>query len=683
MGFKKLSSIKKNKAKELFKANGEIASKSFPANSALKKIIKDQPTSGGLKDVLGDIDHRTKIDLGDIAVTAGEVPIRNRIYNVQVKNLEKLKPMDHIPALLLRTLNDYFIEGTPKERLSAFQSRIIDIWNKNKLTQDDANSIMSNFYISNLTGESVASKLEQKILQVPLKDLDKTFNGLNNEERISKYFENSTVSPVRIKQALETKDYSSLTKIEKEYVERYDEQKLKLIFSPGKTNYKESDTRQRDEDEYYMFSSNYYSYQLDQTADGIKGTVEPVFLTFSFYKDTFRDELVSTYASVKPVKPVLEKIEAAPVPYYVESKDEIILSSNDRDEVFFLLGALRLNKGDIPIIVGGAIEDDTYFADSTKKYINLAFEIVSYFAIGTFATVLSIAKFVWDLLCLIDALDKDDLFYNETFTLDETIIPTDGHYNYYLIEEHGDNRWHLKISYCASDDDPYKFEPEALKIIKSIGEYGGKDVEIWQIGYDKEVIIEARNPLTGEKIQIPTRKFISVIGDFKDQMSAEELMNMIKKKNLSLLHSITEDFQQRYIWFVSNGRSPRIYLDHIQYSREFGINDLVIPEEELSINKSIMRYSILHKDSLIKLNKDGSGLSPIPTWKVMETHKNKNPKYNQSIFDWWGEPYLGRHWKTISDSHKRKCEIALEKAIKYKWLMVQRLNTYNTKFLVV
>jgi hypothetical protein len=496
------------------------------------------------------------------------------------------------------------------------------------------------------------------------------------------YFDKSEISPNRIMEAIKSQDFSKLSNVEKTYIDKYDLKTLELLFDSKTISFKHADTDLPTEQEYMGFSANYYSFQLKKCSDAHKGIVEPVFFTFSFYKDLNLNKLMPTYATVKKVKPKLVEI-IEDMPYKVESNEEVIFDSDERDEIYFPKGTRRLYKGSVPILVVDAIEDDTYFSDSTKRTINLLFEIASIFAVGELATAIAISRYVYKLLCYIDALDSDDIFYPDTFELDPQKIPISDNKTFHLKEQKGDNLWDLTIHYDATDKDPQTFDPDSLLVKQSKYEWGLSLVDAWQIGYTEKMLKEALNPTTGERTEVWVRQFISIIDYFKTKESAEELVQHLQKHKITRVHAIPEDFQQRYIWIEVEGRSPRIYLDKIQYSREFGVNDLEISGFELPINTKAMEFSVLHKKSLKTLEMDGSGLSPINTWKVMEKHKKDKPLYYQSIFDWWGEPKYVKDHEANSKSHEVKCVYAIDFARIYKWLMVQRLDTYNKKFLVV
>ena len=368
-------------------------------------------------------------------------------------SLDRFKAIRFIPSLILRTLNDGLHRNSSS--LSSFERSLLSAWAKVGLTRRHALEQVQRFY---MMGNQAMEKLDRAYFELPVGDLDAKIVGDIRNAKFQDYYADKQLSPFRIESALSSRNLHALRPAEKQLFESVllsglggtTAEKIstaiasRSYMSAFSRGIKAKDWRTMAAEAmaaggpppvtFYKLRAALDQYKIITSKDHIGGKADPRFIINSFFVPTAYFSPNAPYSSWKITYNSLgDDVSPCDWKSYADLCAILLpvcqmfpwLPFESMCDLVVFDPSCDWAVGTKPLIVVNAFEDDTLISDETRKYmdfgLSVAEKIAPFDPTGVSIVVVAIYELVWDLLCWLDDLDKDDRFYPSCWVLDETI----------------------------------------------------------------------------------------------------------------------------------------------------------------------------------------------------------------------------------------------------------------------
>ena len=373
-----------------------------------------------------------------------------RFSSNKLKLFKRLHPVKELPSFLIRTLHDYAVGRT---RLSAFQSRVIQAWERAKLNRSNARQCVERLYACE---DDLFPQMEERIFSVQDGDLDVTIGRALAEADWRSYFEsNALISPIRLAESLHNRTIEGLNVKERllisdilaSYGDSVDlagmtnesSRKISRLIVRPPSRFVLSDRKGRraiaitgiDEATGGLVDVSQLFEEDERTTPTCRDwRCDRLGHRIVTYDEATGDDPVFVYSAFRISETASPSRIVGPEVYkpaddekhdnFRESFKNIFPGKTGDDENNFFSDETNL-------LVVNAWEDDQWFSDDTEKYIDfgldLSQQICALDPTGVSETIIGIIEVAWDIVKILDWLDDDDYVGENFYSLGVDQLP--------------------------------------------------------------------------------------------------------------------------------------------------------------------------------------------------------------------------------------------------------------------
>jgi hypothetical protein len=393
----------------------------------------------------------------------------------KLNNLKELAPIKCLPSYLVRTFQDYVAN---REDLAQFERYVIGAWERAGLDQGKAKAVLERLYS---VGPEIYDHLDKAMLYWPVKSLDGKLVKDFKEVQWTEFLKDG-IDPQRIRSAFSTGQVADLSQREKDFIEchvstyKMGQDGTQIAAVAEKTQWLMEPTTGK-----YIFSEEYkaakvfnnlteVAHYVDSLAGETPAPPEKKVCSY-YWKVNQLGHKIDSFAEATGDDPVFivnvfKRVDSVPgLENLLASSHVLKPKANEKHKDFRpnfeelydpkseYLGTER------PVVVVSAFEDDQYFSNDTKAYIEFGLEVAdrlsSFDPTGYGSIGVAILQIAWSVVKFVDWLDDDDFIGTVSYEFIPSMIPDgtgDGNLFSKQVDmkvSNGKSSWRYRIEFVS------------------------------------------------------------------------------------------------------------------------------------------------------------------------------------------------------------------------------------------